>query len=60
MPPATHPWGRTPVRACVDGRCWDTSVWRDARHGALLPIPKRLGLDKAAGDRVRVELSPRD
>jgi len=25
-PPATHPWGRTPVDATVDGHTWATSV----------------------------------
>jgi len=59
-PPATHPWGRTPVRATVDGRGWDTSVWRDREHGTLLPVPKRLLGDKRDGDFVVVALRPRD
>jgi hypothetical protein len=59
-PPVTHGWGRTPVRACVDGTCWDTSVWRDKRHGTLLAVPKRVRGDKGDGDTVLVELAPRD
>ena len=27
-PPVTAGWGRTPVRASVDGVEWETSVWR--------------------------------
>ena len=58
-PPATHAWGRTPVRATVDGTSWDTSVWRDKTHGCLLPVPKKHLGGKGAGDRVMVSLSPR-
>ena len=58
-PPATHPWGRTPVVATVDGRSWETSVWRDRTHGALLPVPKRIRGPKGDGDVVEVELRPR-
>ena len=46
--------------ATVDGRAWATSVWRDRKHGTLLPVPKRLLGDKGAGDFVRVALAPRD
>jgi hypothetical protein len=60
-PPVTHGWGRTPVRASVDGRTWETSVWRDRKHGCLLPVPKKIRGDKEAGDRVEVTLeAPRD
>ncbi len=59
-PPATHPWGRTPVVATVDGVTWSTSVWRDRQHGALLPVPKKIRGAKDDGDRVRIELRPRD
>ncbi|MBL9019973.1 MAG: DUF1905 domain-containing protein [Myxococcales bacterium] len=58
-PPATHPWGRTPVTATVDGATWDTSVWRDRRHGTLLPVPARIRGDKDHGDTVVVLLKPR-
>ena len=58
-PPATHPWGRTPVTATVDGASWDTSVWRDRTHGALLPVPARIRGDKGHGDTVLVLLEPR-
>lgn len=59
-PPATHGWGRTPVHASVDGKSWDTSVWRDKAHGTLLPVPKRLLGQKGEGDTVAVELELRE
>ena len=59
-PPATHAWGRTPVTASVDGRAWPTSVWRDRKHGTLLPVPKKILSGKHDGDTVTVVLSPRD
>jgi hypothetical protein len=59
-PPATHAWGRTPVTASVDGRTWPTSVWRDKKHGTLLPVPKKTLGEKQAGDAVTVILTPRD
>lgn len=58
-PPPTHPWGRTPVTAQVDGQAWDTSVWQDKVHGALLPVPKHIRGGKGDGDVVVVELSLR-
>lgn len=58
-PPATHAWGRTPVLATVDGRSWETSVWRDQKYGTLLAIPKRLRGGKGDGDTVELELAPR-
>jgi hypothetical protein len=56
-PPVTHGWGRTPVRATVDGRSWETSVWRDEKYGTLLPVPKNVRGGKGEGDAVVVELS---
>ena len=57
-PPVTRPWGRTPVRAIVDGIAWDTSVWRDAAsNGALLPVPARIRGNKRSGDTVTVEFT---
>lgn len=58
-PPATHAWGRTPVTATVDGRTWETSVWRDRKHGTLLPVPKKVRGAKGDGDVVHVELELR-
>lgn len=55
-PPATHPWGRTPVRATVDGHTWKTSVWRGKDGRTLLAIPKKVRGAKGDGDRVRVRL----
>jgi hypothetical protein len=48
------------VTATVDGHSWDTSVWRDKKHGTLLPVPRRLLGKKGDGDAVSVELRPRD
>jgi hypothetical protein len=57
-PRVTHAWGRTPVRATVDGVTWDTSVWRDTKSGeTLLAIPKHVRGAKGHGDLVRVTLA---
>jgi Domain of unknown function (DUF1905) len=57
-PPVTRPWGRTPVRAMVDGVSWDTSIWRDRKsNGALLAVPTRIRGRKRSGDTVRVEFT---
>ncbi len=58
-PPVTEGWGRTPVRATVDGRSWETSVWRDKKYGTLLPVPKAIRGAKGDGDVVTVEIRPR-
>ncbi|HEX9166466.1 MAG TPA: DUF1905 domain-containing protein [Gemmatimonadales bacterium] len=56
-PPVTHGWGRTPVRATVDGRSWETSVWKDTRsRRTLLAVPKQIRGGKGDGDMVKVEL----
>ena len=47
------------MHATVDGKTWATSVWRDRKHGTLLPVPKRLLGGKGDGDFVRVTLRPR-
>lgn len=62
-PPATRPWGRTPVTATVDGVQWTTSVWRDTRTGrSLLAVPARHRGGKGHGDTVTVtiEFDPDD
>jgi len=57
-PPVTRPWGRTPVRATVDGVAWDTSVWRDrTTDRTLLAVPARIRGRKGAGDTVTVEVA---
>lgn len=55
-PPVTHAWGRTPVRATVDGHTWKTSVWRGKDGRTLLAVPKRIRGPKGDGDRVHVLL----
>jgi len=56
-PPVTHAWGRSPVRATVDGHAWNTSVWRDTKtRRTLLAVPKRVRGTKTDGDSVRVRL----
>ncbi|CAM2010610.1 DUF1905 domain-containing protein [Acanthopleuribacter pedis] len=58
-PPVTHGWGRTPVTATVDGKSWETSVWRDKSGQTLLPVPKKIRGNKGDGDRVTVSLKLR-
>jgi hypothetical protein len=55
-PPITHPWGRTPVTATVDGTTWKTSVWRTREGETLLAVPRNVRGQKAHGDLVRVHL----
>jgi hypothetical protein len=56
-PPVTQGWGRTPVRATVDGHTWETSVWRDKnKTRCLLAVPKKVRGTKGDGDFVRVTL----
>lgn len=56
-PPATRPWGRTPVVATVDGETWTTSVWADRKsHRSLLAVPKARRGGKGHGDAVTVTL----
>jgi Domain of unknown function (DUF1905) len=54
-PPATRPWGRTPVTATVDEVTWETSVWRDTKSNrSLLAVPKKYRGSKGDGDQVTV------
>lgn len=55
-PAVTHAWGRTPVRATVDGKTWKTSVWRGRDGRTLLAVPKRVRGDKGDGDQVRIRI----
>ena len=55
-PPVTHGWGRTPVRASVDGHAWSTSVWRGKDGRTLLAVPKSVRGSKGHGDTVAVSL----
>ena len=45
--------------ATVDGREWQTSVWREKTGRTLLPVPKRIRGHKGGGDTVVVTLSVR-
>src|SRR5688572_27715570 len=55
-PTETLGWGRTPVRATVDGHAWDTSVWREKSSRTLLAVPKKIRGEKDHADVVDVEL----
>lgn len=55
-PRATHGWGRTPVRAIVDGYEWSTSVWRSKDGKTLLAVPRAARGEKSDGDSVEVEI----
>jgi len=58
-PKPTHPWGRTPVVATVEGHTWTTSVWRAKDgDGSVLAVPKAVRGAKGDGDTVRVTLVP--
>ena len=48
--------GAEPVGAGLDGRVWDTAVWRDRRQGCVLAVPARLRRGRAEGDVVTVTL----
>lgn len=50
-------WGRTPVQATVDGRQWDTSVWREKSGRTLLAVPKKIRGTKDHMDTVDIDLS---
>lgn len=56
-PPVTRGWGRTPVRATVDGHTWNTSVWRSKNGSSVLAVPKHVRGGKGDGDKVRVEIT---
>ena len=56
-PLATHAWGRTPVRATVNGQTWNTSVWRSRDGRTLLAVPKHIRGAKDDGDVVVVGLA---
>lgn len=56
-PRVTHGWGRTPVRATVQGITWDTSVWRGKEGETLLAIPKRVRGSLGHGDSVHVRIA---
>jgi hypothetical protein len=55
-PGVTLGWGRTPVHATVDGRSWQTSVWREKSGRTLLAVPKKIRGAKDHMDDVDVEL----
>ena len=55
-PRVTHAWGRTPVRATLDGVSWDTSVWREKSGRTLLPIPMKVRGPSDDKERVRVRI----
>lgn len=55
-PAVTVGWGRTPVRATIDGRSWDTSVWRDRSGRTQLAVPKSIRGERDHTDTVAVTL----
>ncbi len=60
-PSKTYGWGRTPVNATVDGRRWQTSVWKDTKSGTtLLAVPKKIRAGKGDGDTVEVTIQLRE
>lgn len=55
-PAETLGWGRTPVRATVDGHAWDTSVWREKSGRTLLAVPRSVRGRKDHLDTVSVRI----
>lgn len=55
-PAVTVGWGRTPVRATVEGHTWATSVWRDKRGRTLLAVPQKVRGPRDHDDIVHVRL----
>ena len=55
-PTVTQGWGRTPVRATVDGSSWDTSVWKGKDGQTLLAVPKKIRGSKDHMDTVHVRI----
>ena len=55
-PTETVGWGRTPVRATVDGQSWDTSVWREKGGRTVLAVPKKIRGEKDHLDSVTIRL----
>jgi hypothetical protein len=60
VPPITRAWGRTPVRASMDGVEWETSIWRTKTGDGFLPIPKRIRRDQEERARVTIVFSFED
>jgi hypothetical protein len=55
-PTVTLAWGRTPVKATVDGKSWGTSVWREKSGRTLLAVPKKIRGNKDHGSVVSVRI----
>lgn len=49
-------FGRTPVRAELNGKKWDTSVWTEKSGKILLPVPKNIRGFLGEGDKVRISI----
>ncbi len=57
-PPATRPWGRTPVTVTIDGQTWETSIWRDSKTDrSLVAVPKARRGTKGHDDAVVVSFT---
>jgi hypothetical protein len=55
-PTVTQGWGRTPVSATVDGKAWETSVWREKSGRTLLAVPAKIRGEKDHNDLVYVRI----
>jgi hypothetical protein len=55
-PSSTLGWGRVPVRAEVDGKAWNTSIWREKSGRTLLAVPRKIRGEKDHADTVRVRI----
>ncbi|NUM69522.1 MAG: DUF1905 domain-containing protein [Ignavibacteriaceae bacterium] len=55
-PPFRFSFGRTPVKAELNGREWETSVWTEKSGKILLPIPKKIRGSLGDGDSVHISI----
>jgi hypothetical protein len=53
-PPAVAAFGRTPIKATVQGKTWPTSIFRSSTYGAILLMPKKVLKTLGEGDPVEV------
>ncbi len=55
-PPFRLSFGRTPVKAMINGKVWETSVWTDKSGKILLPVPEKIRGSLEEGDTASVTL----
>jgi hypothetical protein len=51
---AVHPFGRTPVKATIDNKSWDTSIWTEKDGKSMIAVPKKIRGNLSKGDEVEI------